>query len=146
MSVASYSAAENLSNVARQMGKWLDRILGPEYHRFRPGESFHPAVNLYEDADAFHLVVDLSGVDAKAIDLKIENRQLVVSGQRQAPRPPSCQEGPSCERPLRLHVMEIDHGPFSRTLQLPSEAADDVKLIEACYRNGFLWIKLPKKN
>ncbi len=41
------------------------------------------------------------------------------------------------------HLMEIDHGPFLRSVEVPSSV--DVEAINAKYRSGLLWILLPKK-
>jgi HSP20 family molecular chaperone IbpA len=40
-------------------------------------------------------------------------------------------------------AMEIDYGPFERTVQLPDEV--DVNKVHAEQREGFLWIHLPLK-
>jgi HSP20 family molecular chaperone IbpA len=39
--------------------------------------------------------------------------------------------------------MEIDHGPFARNVELPSDVHHEQ--ISASYRNGLLWIEIPKK-
>jgi HSP20 family molecular chaperone IbpA len=39
--------------------------------------------------------------------------------------------------------MEIDHGAFAREVELPPDA--DRESITANYRNGLLWIEIPKK-
>jgi HSP20 family molecular chaperone IbpA len=39
--------------------------------------------------------------------------------------------------------MEIDHGAFVRAVELPRNVANN--RITAEYRNGILWIELPKK-
>jgi HSP20 family molecular chaperone IbpA len=39
--------------------------------------------------------------------------------------------------------MEIDHGSFCREVELPHDVARD--RISAVYRDGLLWIELPKK-
>jgi HSP20 family molecular chaperone IbpA len=44
---------------------------------------------------------------------------------------------------LKVHVMEIDHGPFCRDVELPQNVAQE--RIVAAHRNGLLWIELPKK-
>jgi len=43
----------------------------------------------------------------------------------------------------RIHVMEIDHGPFYRAISIPEDV--DVTGIEAKYSQGLLWIDLPKR-
>jgi HSP20 family molecular chaperone IbpA len=42
----------------------------------------------------------------------------------------------------RVHLMEIDHGPFAREVELPLNVEKDQ--IKAQHRNGMLWIGLPK--
>ncbi len=44
---------------------------------------------------------------------------------------------------LRVHVMEIDHGAFYREVELPDQV-DQTKIV-AHYRNGMLWVELPKR-
>jgi HSP20 family protein len=43
---------------------------------------------------------------------------------------------------VRIHVMEIDHGPFCREVDVPENV--DKERISATHRNGLLWIELPK--
>jgi len=50
--------------------------------------------------------------------------------------------GESPARRLRVHLMEIDHGPFSRDVELPPDV--NRERITATYRNGLLWIEIPK--
>jgi HSP20 family molecular chaperone IbpA len=38
--------------------------------------------------------------------------------------------------------MEIDHGAFSRDVEIPADA--NRHSITATYRNGLLWIEIPK--
>ena len=45
-------------------------------------------------------------------------------------------------RRVRIHLMEIDHGAFCREVELPEDVDRD--RIIANYRNGMLWIELPK--
>jgi len=138
MNMATRASHEDkFSTVAKQMGKWVDQVLGPGFHKYCPGESWSPAVNIYEDQTHYCVVVDIAGVKAEQIDLRTEKGMLVLSGFRRAPGVPEVTGR------VRLHHMEIDHGQFSRTLQLPTDVdADEIK---ASYKSGFLWIHLPKK-
>jgi HSP20 family molecular chaperone IbpA len=43
-----------------------------------------------------------------------------------------------------MHLMEIDHGAFSRDVDLPEDVHHE--RISAKYVDGLLWIELPKKN
>ncbi|MFP3936818.1 MAG: Hsp20/alpha crystallin family protein [Phycisphaerae bacterium] len=124
--------------MARQMSRWVDQVLGPGGTRFCPGEAWAPAMNVCEYPHEYCIVVELAGVDTEELDLHIEDDALVISGIRAAPgAPPRGQMA-------RLHMMEIDHGRFKRALPLPADA--DTEQIEATYRNGYLWIRLPKRS
>ena len=125
-------------SVARQMTNWVDQVLGPNYHRFGVSEAWVPCVNVYEDQSHYCVVADLAGVDIQQIGLRIESGQLILSGMRESP----C--APESEGPKRVHLMEIDHGPFVRRIDLPDDV--DEEGIEANYRSGFLWVKLPKRS
>jgi HSP20 family protein len=46
-------------------------------------------------------------------------------------------------KPVRVHLMEIDHGSFCRSVEVPSDV--DSEKIEASYRGGYLFVHLPKK-
>ena len=120
------------------MGKWVDHVLGPGYHKFCPGESWNPAINFYESRANYLVVADLAGIKAEGIDLRVEEGLLVLSGHRNAPGLTDA------DADTRCHLMEIDHGQFSRRVELPLTA--DVDAISASYRNGFLWIRIPKKH
>ncbi len=146
MHVPLHLDAEEPSFVASQLSRWVDEVLGPDYQRYRADHAWSPSINLYEDSRGFCLVADLAGVAAEGIDLQVEEGQLVLRGDRPVPRPPQCEveEDPKATGPNKLHLMEIDHGPFLRKLRLPENV--DVDGIEACYRNGFLWVRMPRKS
>lgn len=126
---------EKYSSMARQMSKWIDNVLSQNYPR--TGREWAPSVNLYEDAERFMVVVDLSGIKPEEIDLRVENDMLLLTGERATPRPEKH------EGPCKTHLMEIDHGAFSRAVELP--ASVDVDRISARYCTGQLWVEMPKK-
>lgn len=131
---------ERFSSMARQMGRWVNHMLGQQYHRFCPSEAWAPAVNFSEGRKGYGVVVDLAGVQAETIDLRIEAGAMIVSGRREMPESPA---GPG---PGRVHLMEIDHGRFSRRIDLPDDVDVDAAVnLSASYSNGFLYIQLPRK-
>ena len=116
-------------------------------------QTWTPTVNLYETRHRYLVCVDLAGVDKEKIDLTVVDNRLQLRGSRAVPTlpPPDPTDpgpaGPAPDGPnegkVRLHLMEIDHGPFTREVELP----DDVRHadIAATYRNGMLWIEIPKE-
>ena len=113
----------------------MDQMMQKSFFKFRPCDRWQPPINLYETAEAYYLCLDLAGVDGKLIDLKVDGRTLRVSGHRPAPAPEGVTQ-------TRIHVMEIDHGPFYRAIQIPLEV--DTDRIEARQRNGLMWVTMPK--
>ena len=124
--------------MAKQMGKWVDQVFRPGFHKFSSGEAWVPAVNIYESDAGYCVVVDLAGVKAEEIELSARDNKLTVSGYREAP----CMVKEA--KQIRLHHMEIDHGKFCRSLELPEDV--DMDRVEANYKSGFLWIHVPKRS
>ena len=131
---ASHSKFDPATN---RMIHWVDQVLSPGFQKYSADGTWTPSINLYEDDRFYYVVVDLAGVKAEEIELRVERELLVLTGRRDTPQP-SDPSGPLC-----LHMMEIDHNQFSRTLRLPRNINADA--IEASYRNGYLWVCVPKK-
>jgi HSP20 family molecular chaperone IbpA len=97
--------------------------------------AFRPRVDSFRTADPAQLtvVVELPGIDPETIELIVDERMLVVAGER--PRPATGH----AER--QYQQMEIDYGPFQRRIQLPE--AVDVDAASARYERGQLTVELP---
>ena len=143
MSLSTASEA-SFGPLNRQMNRMMDP-LSKGYFSFCPGQSWAPSVNLYEADDHYLVCVDLAGVVKEAIDVQVVDQQLILKGSRSVPLHPNAEVGSGKQPPprLRVHLMEIDHGAFSREVELPENAAQD--RIRASYRNGLLWIEIPKR-
>jgi HSP20 family protein len=111
------------------------------YYGFLSHQTWSPSVNLYETEECYSVCVDLAGVDKQKIDIEVVEQRLILRGTRLVPEgPPECNKG---GKRARMHLLEIDHGPFSRAVELPQNVDRD-KII-AKYIDGMLWIDLPKK-
>jgi HSP20 family protein len=122
-------------SMAKEMGRWVDQVL-KGYHKYCPGETWMPPINLYEDELHYTIVADLAGINAHEVDLQLEGTSLVLSGHRGTP------QTRNAAGPVKLHLMEIDHGRFCRTIDVPGNV--NVDGIQASYKNGYLWVRLPK--
>lgn len=130
-------AVDEFANLVRQMNQIVDRELHRHRSGFSPTDAFRPAVNLYETQEAFLICVDLAGMDQNDMEVTLEKEQVVIRGRRVSPVPPAG------VRAVAVHLMEIDHGTFCRTVEVP--ASVDQNGIAANYHLGLLWVTLPKK-
>jgi HSP20 family protein len=103
----------------------------PRFTGLRHG--FRPAVDCFHTDDPHRLtiVVELPGVEPESVAVVVEERALTVSGRRARPRV----DGQIYQQ------MEIEYGPFSRTIQLVEDV--DVGEASASYERGLLTILLP---
>ena len=150
------AAPEVPYNPMRQPGKLAEQM---QKAFFSLNETWTPNVNLYENSTSYVVCVDLAGVEKEKIDVEVVDQRLKLRGVRPVPqfeeepevRGPAVDEGSpkgapaaaGTARRIRVHLMEIDHGAFAREVELPPDA--DRESITANYRNGLLWIEIPKK-
>lgn len=100
---------------------------------FESDKSWVPSADIFESDSEFVLILDISSVDPKKIDILIEAGYLVVKGIRKES---------AKHKKRHYHTMEIDYGPFERRFELP--VALDKKNIISKYNDGFLEINLKK--
>lgn len=127
-----------------QMNKMVEQMQ-KGYYNFRPGENWTPSVNLYETDKEYLVCVDLAGVDKGKIDIELIDQRLTIKGNRAVPtlETATATADPHDSKKYRVHLMEIDHGLFSREVELPHNVHKEH--IKASHHNGMLWIQLPKK-
>jgi HSP20 family protein len=103
----------------------------PRFTRRHGG--FRPQIDCFrtERPAAFHVVVELAGVDPAKIQIFADEGTLIVSGERRRPR---------CAGRV-YQQMEIDYGRFTRQVALAAEI--DVEASKATYKRGILTIVLP---
>ena len=139
--VLETSQRRDITSVSLQFSKWASHVGGPPGFRpIRSDETWAPSVDVYEDDVNYYFVVALAGMRAKDVDMSIDpdKNVFIVSGNCPSPVP----EDPV--GPVRVHVMEIDHGRFCRTIALPPNA--DAEQVSASYRHGgMLCITIAKR-
>ena len=94
---------------------------------------FTPAVNTREGKEAYHIDVDLPGINKEDVDINVDKNVLTISGKREA------KEEVKEENYYRL---ESSYGTFSRSFTLPEKV--DIENIRAASDNGVLEIIIPK--
>jgi len=95
---------------------------------------WQPPVDIYESGEEITVYCDLAGVTKDSLELLVEEDQLHISGLRLLSRP---------QATVRIHQLEIELGPFERTVELP--AIIDVKQASSSYLDGILVVSLKKR-
>lgn len=102
-------------------------------HGFSASGSWAQAVDIYESEKEILVYMDVSGVDPEKLTVVLERERLTVSGEREFPVLDLC-----C-----IHQLEIDYGPFQRSIRLPAHI--DPEAATSVCRHGLLVVRMPKE-
>ena len=94
---------------------------------------WQPPTDMYETDDEIVVVAEIAGIEDKDVSLVLDNDLLLIRGIRREARE---------QKKRHYHDMEIEYGPFIKTMKLPSPVESDT--VSAVYRGGFLEIRLRK--
>jgi len=130
------SSSIQLRRLHGRLGEVVFELTRLQFVQFAPPDAWRPAINAYLCRGQIMICVDLAGVDKATLDLQVEPRRLSIRGSRGTPEPTGQEP-----KALQILAMEIDHGPFERQLELPTDV--DTQRVTAEQRNGLLWIYLP---
>ena len=126
---------ELLGPLEEEVDFFFSSFFGASYPSiYRKELCWKPPTDVYETESDFVIVMELAQMNADDVSITFQEGVLYIRGVRKAV-PPN-------ER-RRYHKMEINYGPFERRIVVPLEVEiDDLK---AEYSNGFLEVRLPKK-
>jgi len=132
--MSPYDWNREIADIHRRMYRWLENLAPRRVSSCFSGERcFTPAADIHETEKAYHVFVDLAGVDSSMIEVIVEGNILHLKGSRRRPQIDSC---------TGVHQLEIDFGPFQRVFRFPLELDADSAHSE--YQRGFLEVVLPK--
>ncbi len=109
-------------------GPWHSTMATPWAHT-----EVMPRVDETEDEKAFHIQVELPGMDREDVDITLANGMLTIRGEKKREDE---------EKGKDYYRKERSFGAFRRTLPIPAEVNEAG--IEASFKKGVLFIELPK--
>ena len=131
MSVTRYAQSPALM---QEMQQWLkEGFFDEDFASTREG-SWLLRINICEYSDHFLVTADLPGVIKKDVEISLENRTLMIKGQRQYAN--------HVEQKGEMLRTERYSGQFYRCLSLP-QAVDEANIV-AKLENGVLTLEIPK--
>lgn len=98
------------------------------------GRMWRPPTDVFETEEEIVILMEISGMKQPDLNVILSRDLLIVRGDRQ---------GRASSGRTVYQNMEIDYGPFERNIRV-HEAVDHHN-IQAVYKDGFLKIKIPKK-
>lgn len=92
-----------------------------------------PEVNLYENESEYRIVAKMPGVKKEDVAITCKDKTIKIAGEKKVEKNEKAQ----------YHLRERREGTFERSVLLADRI--DADKIEAQMQNGFLMIKVPKK-
>lgn len=93
--------------------------------------TWRPPTDLYEFDDRIVVRVEIAGMLESDFHITLEKNILIIQGVRH-----------EISERRSFHQMEINFGEFVSAVEIPSLI--DPEAVNAEYKNGFLWVNLPK--
>lgn len=114
--------------------KGLTGFMGPRWEMPASTTAWNPAVDIFENENEIVIKAELPGMEAKDIELGLENNVLTIKGERRFEKE---------TKEENYHRVEREYGRFNRSFSLSAAVKEDK--ITAEFRDGLLKIVLPKK-
>lgn len=136
MNIVTHNHSRNLW---RDLSGQMDRFLNDPFGAVYPGDlqfsadGWLPAVDIKEEADRFVVRADVPGVDAKDIDVNVEDGLLCIAGKRESEV--KDEKDGYCR-------VERSYGEFRRQFSLPATA--DANKVTAKSDKGVLEVIIGK--
>jgi HSP20 family protein len=130
--VARWDTASEFDRLTQQLSR-LFQDQWPDLPSLLGSDGFTPLADLEETDDAYLLEVELPGVKKKDISIDVEDRRIVISGER-----------PEQKRTGWLRRQNRSWGRFRYEVVLPDPANEDG--VEATLHDGVLQVRVPKSS
>ena len=137
MQIGLQAWGSDFDRLSDELWAMMNEMEGRNYFRSHAPDAWCPRMNFYETAETFFVCIELAGMPREQIDVRADGGVLRIKGVRYKPNVPA--EDPD----VSVHLMEIDSGRFCRKVPIPPDV--DTENIRAAYRDGYLWIVLPRQ-
>jgi HSP20 family protein len=136
MAQTEWDPLKDLVGIQERMNKLFESALARTNFDTEGGiGAWTPVADVYEDTEKLVFCLELPGLAQSDIDVRLEDDELVVRGERQMDR------GAPGEQ---FHRVERSYGKFVRRFRLRSRI--DPASVAASYHDGVLVVTLAKKD
>ena len=131
--VRRFTPHHELADMHSDMGRLFNWAFGGRGDVSALTSDWMPAIDVYEDDNAYHVRADLPGLKRDEIDITLDNNTLSISGEKKDGNETKSEN---------VYRAERYYGKFLRSVELPSVV--NTEKIEAQYKDGVLEIVVPK--
>lgn len=128
------NGAALINRLQDEVEDMFHRLFVPAAEAGTVAAGWAPSVDVEETDTAVVVKADLPGVDAKDVEVTIQNGSLVLRGEKKEQRE---------EKGTNFHRVERFDGAFYRAIPLPAEA--DAAGVTATSAKGVVTVTIPKK-
>lgn len=133
MALVRFQPFQEMEDVQRQMNRLFDDMITPINRQNGVGLAYTPAAEFDETDDAYHLKLEVPGLEPNDIDIEATAEAISISGERKS-KTKTDDKG--------MTRTEFRYGKFERVLPLPGRV--EHQNVTANYKNGVLELTLPK--
>ena len=133
MALVRWTPFREIEGLQSEMNRLFDDFFTTSPRRGNGALGFAPAAELTETPEAYHLKLEVPGIDAKDLDIQVTAESVAISGERKS-------ESRTEENGVTRS--EFHYGKFQRMIPMPGRINNQT--VEANYNDGILTIVLPK--
>ena len=135
MAIVRWDPFRDLATAQRDFGRLFREAFSPQFAEAELStRSWAPPVDIYETENDIVLKAELPGIEAKDVEVRVEDNTLYLKGERKFEKEVKEQN---------YHRVERSYGSFARSFSLPNSInADKVK---AEFKDGLLTLTMPKR-
>ena len=133
MALIHWQPFREIDSLQREMNRLFDSLTPTETGKENLGIAFIPPAELHETPEAFHLKLEIPGMEAKDLDVQVTAEAVSISGERK-------EETKTEEKGMTRS--EFRYGQFRRVIPLSTRIQNDQ--VQAEYKDGVLSLTLPK--
>lgn len=135
MALIRWEPFREIDTLQREMNRLFERAMVPADRSdiMAAEPAFIPPAEMHETPDQITLKMEVPGIEAKDLDIKVTVEAVAISGERKS-------EIKSDERGMERS--EFRYGRFQRVIPLPARIQNDK--VQAEFKNGVLCLTMPK--
>lgn len=137
MALIRWEPFREIESMQRQMNRLFDQIMPYGNSQIESDRadnmSFMPSVEVHETENEVKLRIEVPGVEAKDLDVRVSAEAVAIQGERRS----EIQQNDK-----GIHRSEFRYGSFQRVIPLPARIQNDK--VQSEFQNGVLCLTLPK--